>query len=956
MQSELVALVDRNRERAAIENALQNCRNGIGQLLVFEGAPGLGKTSLLEIADCRAGEERIRTLHARGSKFECSFPFGVVRQLFEGWLSQVNSKERQLIFRGPARSAAKLFEYDAQGLGSPEGEIRHNVLNGLYWMCVHIAERAPLAILIDNICCIDEPSARFLHFLSSRFHDLPILLTVTIELTCAGLSAEIVRAIISNPVTQLFRLAPFSANGIRRQAEALLGGEPKPELVIACLEATGGIPFFTQELLGEIAAAKRHGVEFAPASVSTIAPPKVISFVRRILAKVPPFAVSLSNAIAVLGSEADFKHALKLSGIEPELAIEALGILADCGLLNPNSPYRFVHPIIRESIYQSISASERSATHSRAVAILGAAAAPAKEIAEHLLRSPIVDGHDAVSFLRTAARNALIDGQHATAIGYLTRAIQEPSETEVLVDLLVDLGLAELGAHLPEALDHLSQAMALCESVTMRSRIGLDVAMAFLAQARDDEAVSLLNRLRETPQGDNSELSVLLEMALLSAQQQTSRVSPNSNRQLRQPTEDACPDMQRLLAVEKAAKAQRLGTTASNIGSILNSVVHQARADGIVLSSSHDVAASSWFLAAVILAQCDRLNDADYILTLVLEAAVIRGLMLAADTAHSLRAWVRCQRGQLVEAESDALKALERTGSFGTRSSSCAFAIAALVDVLTHRNDFVAAEAVLDQYELHDSVKRSVRYTPVLIARARLHAAKGQTDAALEDFQRGCSRLVDSGRPQLALRYTSEAAITLIQDKRLLEAQKKASSLLLKANSFGAPRAIAAALRVSGLAADGGADVSALEQAVEMLASSEARLEYATALIDLGAVLCQKGRNSQARRRLTVGLDVAAGCGAWGLVKTARGELSGIGVRVRTTEARGSESLTSQELRVAALAVQGKSNRDIAHELFVTIKTVEWHLNRSYRKLGITSRGELDDALDDEVLETALSA
>ena len=116
-------------------------------------------------------------------------------------------------------------------------------------------------------------------------------------------------------------------------------------------------------------------------------------------------------------------------------------------------------------------------------------------------------------------------------------------------------------------------------------------------------------------------------------------------------------------------------------------------------------------------------------------------------------------------------------------------------------------------------------------------------------------------------------------------------------------------------------------------------------LVDLGATLRAARQRSAARQPLLEGLDLAARCGARGVERRARAELAAVGIRPRTTDHIGPDSLTPSERRVAELAASGGTNREIAQELFVTEKTVETHLGRAFRKLDISSRRQLPDVL-----------
>jgi DNA-binding NarL/FixJ family response regulator len=152
-------------------------------------------------------------------------------------------------------------------------------------------------------------------------------------------------------------------------------------------------------------------------------------------------------------------------------------------------------------------------------------------------------------------------------------------------------------------------------------------------------------------------------------------------------------------------------------------------------------------------------------------------------------------------------------------------------------------------------------------------------------------------------------------------------------------------LRVLGLVEGGTAGTGLLREAVEVLAGSEARLEHARALVDLGAALRRANQRIEARERLREGVDLARRIGAFGLAERANEEIAATGARPRNVVQTGLDALTASERRVAQLAAGGMSNRDIAQTLFVTIKTVEVHLSHAYRKLDIGSRAQLHEAL-----------
>ena len=177
------------------------------------------------------------------------------------------------------------------------------------------------------------------------------------------------------------------------------------------------------------------------------------------------------------------------------------------------------------------------------------------------------------------------------------------------------------------------------------------------------------------------------------------------------------------------------------------------------------------------------------------------------------------------------------------------------------------------------------------------------------------------------------------------EARELAAQALTDATMRGRPGEIGIALRGQALVATDGPDIERLHMAVVELGRSELALEHARTLVELGAALRRDGKRSDSRLPLTTGLQRASLCGATALAERARIELQATGSRPRRLMLTGRDALTPSERRIAMLAADGRSNREIAQQLFVTSKTVETHLSRTYRKLDVTGRAELPAAL-----------
>jgi DNA-binding CsgD family transcriptional regulator len=192
--------------------------------------------------------------------------------------------------------------------------------------------------------------------------------------------------------------------------------------------------------------------------------------------------------------------------------------------------------------------------------------------------------------------------------------------------------------------------------------------------------------------------------------------------------------------------------------------------------------------------------------------------------------------------------------------------------------------------------------------------------------------------------YRSGLALALRGAERE-RARGLAQEELALARRWGAPRAVGISLRTLGLVEARDAGLTLLTESVRVLEHSGAQLEHARSLIELGAATRRAGSRSAAREPLHAGMELAHRCGAHPLVERARHELVASGARPRRIMRSGVDALTPSELRVASLAADGLSNREIAQALFVTLRTVEVHLTHAYQKLDISSRGQLPAAL-----------
>ncbi len=303
------------------------------------------------------------------------------------------------------------------------------------------------------------------------------------------------------------------------------------------------------------------------------------------------------------------------------------------------------------------------------------------------------------------------------------------------------------------------------------------------------------------------------------------------------------------------------------------------------------------------------------------------------------------QRGRLSHAAADALDSSGAEGDGPTAAVPSAAMILAEVDMEQGRLE--EAALLLEDPAQRTSWEDGPRHAFHLAARGRLHFLRGEHEPALEDLVECGRRLESLGihNPSV-LPWRSRAAMAAAAGHDRARAMSLATAEVSLARTFGAPRAAGRGASRRGARGPCRRTGSrGLREATECLERSAGALDRARALIDLGGELRRGGQRREARERLRVGLDLAHRCEASVLAAHAHEELVAAGARPRRERLSGSEALTPRERQVAQLAARGVRNRAIAQRLFITQKTVEWHLGNAFRKLELHSRDSLIGAL-----------
>jgi len=378
---------------------------------------------------------------------------------------------------------------------------------------------------------------------------------------------------------------------------------------------------------------------------------------------------------------------------------------------------------------------------------------------------------------------------------------------------------------------------------------------------------------------------------------------------------------------------------------VAGGVLEAALADAPAAAANWDTRAA--LLWALIIAE--RFGPMAEALPAMTEAASRAGSARGLIAVHSAAGLLHLRLGALPEADGAARVAVAvlRDGDFAAGLGVAAVA----AEIATESGELDEADALLD---LIPPGPPGVISVLVPAARGRLHLARGDGPRALACFE-ACLAMLHPDvwgigvRDAGYLHARSGAAQALLLTGDQDRARALALAELADAREFGGPRALGVALRAAGLAqdqADGG--LALLAESADVLRGSPARLERARSLTELGAALRRAGRRAAARPLLAEALDLASRCGARPLAGRAHDELTAAGGRPRRERQYGVAALTPSELRVARLAADGRTNREIARGLYVTPKTVETHLAHAYAKLGITGRGELTAALAGE--------
>ncbi|MEA2443212.1 MAG: hypothetical protein QOJ12_504, partial [Thermoleophilales bacterium] len=870
------ALLERSDQRAAIATALDAAVRGSGRCVAIEGAAGLGKSRLIELAGSAARDRGMQVAHARGDEFERDFSFGIALQLFEPLLAAASPAERHDLMVGAAGLAAPLLEPgDDSPLTGVDEQRSFSVIHGLYWLAANAAVRRPLLLALDDGHWCDSLSLRFVRYLLQRLDELPIAVLLATRPPGDGAERRLLRRILEHPLTEASQLEPLSPAAAAELVRASLQ-QADDELCEACAAASGGNPLHLGELVRALRADGGQSNRAAARRVAELA--QASATVAGRVAAVGTAADELADAVAVLGDGASLELAAALARIDEQEVARLADGLAHAGILEPGLPLRFSHPTLREAVVGAIEPARSAGLHLRAAGLLDEHGAQSERVASHLLRTGAGERPWAVAALRRAAADARRRGAPDAAVRYLRGAISDGLQPELRGPALIELARAEAHTGDRAALDHANAALDMIDGGRDRAQAALDIGMALVDGGAHAKSAQLLERgLRELGPGGDDSLRAALAAALAAVTgfDHAASAPGGLDAIIARAASGEATQYERLMLAHGALAKGLTGSDRTEATRLALAALEGSAAAAIGATEM-----SALLLAATALIVTDDLLPAERALTEALDRAQAKGAVNAFAAASHARAHANFRLGRLAEAIADAESAID-AARYGWEPALPA-AHAVLVNALIERDQIDAAALAADLPGGAVRWSDSFTWNDYLDARGRLALAQGRPDAALRDFLACGERLEPLGMSHPSVvpwRSGAVRAALLSGDARL--AGQLADRDLELARAFGAPWALGLALRTAGEAAGGDRGLALLREAVEVLRDSDARLELAAALAVLGSALLGEGHRLVARDHLREAFALAHDCGAAALAATVREDLVAAGARPR---------------------------------------------------------------------------
>ncbi|GLF95496.1 AAA family ATPase [Streptomyces yaizuensis] len=923
-------LVERWSEILLLNRAVDALCQGTGDLFMIEGGYGIGRTALLLELEKIASARQLTVCTARCSTMEADFRYGVMRQLLEPHLSTLAADGTEA-----ARSVAELLRTADSATG---GHDDVHVLQTMLQAVRGLAERAPVVLAVDDLNFCDAPSLQVLAYAARRLKGWPVAIVGTRRRGEPVTAPAMLAALQEAGGWTALHPASLTAAGTRELVDSRLGRTPV-SVVEEVHALTGGNPMLLDTVIRALSGPHRKstGADWSPGALESL----VGATVRTRLSHLPAQVPRIAETIALLEGRADCALTAEAAGLPEREGAGGLAVLAGMGLLT-DAPYpSYVHRVVGKALRRLPESVVPERVHRRAAEGLHRRGAPRADVARHLLRTGPTGTEWAPELLRTTAVQAVHERRATWARTLLRRALEESLPDEVRACIQTSLDGVELITDPHGLVPRLRVRLGRELTPHARVRTVLAYAQGLLLTHQVEQAAEALEECRTVLAAlPLSRAREALLCQIDGAEAMTALFGPSAAARItgllaKLPETSGSP-LHRLsleglrAAIEVRAPADEVMHT---LDEALTSQLSMGRE---TLSMPYTPFTLLW---------TDQLELVDQWCDAMLTG---RGAVTLSTTvvALALRSASRLESGRLDEAERDARQALDLLGEQRGPDPMQSLVLAPLLKILVELDRTEEAVALVEDRGCAGELPDLWPHTMVLEARGRLRGARGDIEGALEDLTESGRRMERWGTANPAVsRWRSEAAFMRDRLGDTRGALRLVEEELHMARRWGTTRAIGVALRAKGLILGGEEGAAALAEAVDVLGSGPARLEEAYAETGLGIVRRRGNNRRAARESLRRALARAQQLGAVRLASRVHAELLAAGGLPRRDEHFGAKALTASEYRVAQLAAGGRTNGSIARELFVTRRTVETHLTRAYRKLGIQGRSELGRVL-----------
>jgi DNA-binding CsgD family transcriptional regulator len=904
-------LLGRKDERLALDRLFAQARDGRSGVLALVGEPGIGKTALLEHATESARGMRI--LRARGIESEAVIPFAGLAELLRPALGALD--------RIPAPQAAALA--GALALGPARAEDRFAIGAATLSLLSASAEEGALALLVDDAHLLDRSSAETLLFAARRLLADPIALVLTVR--------EGQPSLLDGADLRTLRVAGLD----RSEAAALLSRADIPGDVGERLyRATGGNPLALLELAPE-ATRLATMPSAAPVPISTSI---ATAFLGR-FGKLPEPTRRL--LVLVAASDAPATAGLARAASQIELDIGDLVAAEEAGLVSVGpGGIEFAHPLARAAVYADATPRERREAHAAL-----AAALPDRDVdrrAWHLAAASVGPDDQASRALEQAGVRARERSAYAVAAAAFERAAGLAPSDDARDDLLCAAAEAAwLAGDAPRTLALLDTAQLQVAAPIVAARVDHLRGQVAMRRGPVMDGYRLIVDAAEQIAGTDPELAVVM---LAEAVQGCFYAGDT-------------PAM--VAAAERAVTLA--GGQDSGRARFFAAMAHGM---ALVADGQGEAGAASARRAVEILEESDELrNDPGLLGWAALgplwlrETEVGRGLIERAFERANERAALgalpyllhllardQATTDQWAAAETSYDEAVRLGRETGQRVEVAA-ALAGLAWLEARQGrEAGCREHAAEATELCDELGVGLFGVWAIQALGDLELGLGRPAAAIEHYHAQADALRSRGIADVDLAPGPELVDALLRLERAEEAIAVADDFVAQAAAKGQPWALARAARCRGLLAEAGELDARFEEALRLHERTPDAFETARTRLAYGARLRRTRKRVRAREELRAAVEIFEQLGARPWADQAGAELAATGETARRREASTLDELTPQELQIARLLAAGKTTRETAAAIFVSPKTVEYHLRHVYGKLGIHSREELTAA------------